>query len=338
MIRWATAWVLGLLALAWVSGAAVSKDKKKDKKPAEVFLDPKKAGFDFGIQGEYEGKIKGKGKLGAQVIALGDGKFEAVLYPGGLPGEEGWDGKTRIKLKGRLDRNPARSVLMAFFAGNNWTGKCIYSGGLGFQGTTAAKEEYSLKRVARKSPTRGKKPPKGAIVLFDGSSAKEWNGGKLVEGNLLNMGVTSKKTFTDFELHLEFRTPFRPKARGQERGNSGVYLQGRHEIQILDSFGLEARKDDCGAIYGQTAPSVNMCYPPLAWQTYDIDYWAPRFDASGKKIALAVVTVRHNGVKIHDKVEIKSSGRKAEAQAGPLHLQNHGNPVYFRNIWVVPKK
>jgi hypothetical protein len=335
MIRGASAWILCLLALSAAAGEAVGKEKKKDKKP-EAFLDPKKAGFDFGIQGEYEGKIKGKGKLGAQVIALGDGKFDAILYPGGLPGE-GWDGKKRIKLKGRLDRNPARSVVLAFFRGNNWwIGTCIYTGG--FEGKTANQEDFTLKRVARKSPTRGKKPPRGAIVLFDGSSADEWKGGKLVEGNLLNMGVTSKKTFTDFALHLEFRTPFQPKARGQGRGNSGVYLQGRHEIQILDSFGLEAKKDDCAAIYGQTAPSINMCYPPLSWQTYDIDYRAPRFDAAGKQIANAVVTVRHNGVTVHDKVEIKGSGKKGEDKPGPIHLQNHGNPVYFRNIWVVPKK
>jgi len=142
-------------------------------------------------------------------------------------------------------------------------------------------------------------------------------------------------------LHVEFRLPFRPTAKGQSRANSGVYLQRRYEIQILDSFGLDPKNNDCGALYEQKAPSVNMCFAPLSWQTYDIDFTAARFDSTGKKTANARVTVIHNGVKIHDNAEIKGStgnGRKEEDKPGAINLQNHGNPVHFRNLWLVERK
>jgi hypothetical protein len=283
-----------------------------------AFLDPKKAPADFKVQGEYVGLAKGK--LGAQVVARGDGKFEVVFLPGGLPGA-GWDGKTRIKGTGRTAGG--KTVLTA----GKWKAE-IADGKL--VGETPDGKAFTLRRVERTSPAAGKKPPEGAVVLFDGSSADAWEGGKLVEGNLLQMGTRSKRKFTDFTLHLEFRTPFQPYGRGQGRGNSGVYLQGRHEVQVLDSFGLEGKGNECGGLYSWKPPDVNMCLPPLTWQTYDIEYRAAR---DGKP---AVVTVVHNGVKIHDKVEIRGSARRTGP--GPIFLQNHGNPVYYRNIWVVEGK
>jgi len=311
----------------------------QEKKTPDTFLDPEKAGPEFAIQGEYVG-TDGDQKFAAQVVALGGGKFDAYLLPGGLPGA-GWDRKTRIKLGGVLSKAPDGSGVIAKFAGKEWSGEVSAGSPPKFRGNTPKGGEFALKQVVRKSPTEGAKPPDGALVLFDGTNVNEWSGGKIVEDKLLGPGPTTKKEFRDFKLHVEFRLPFRPASRGQSRGNSGVYIQRRYEIQILDSFGLDPKHDDCGSIYEQTAPAVNMCLPPLSWQTYDIDFTAARFDESGKKTANARVTVVHNGITIHDNAEIKGTtglGRKEEDKPAPLYLQNHGNPVYFRNIWLVEKK
>ena len=134
--------------------------------------------------------------------------------------------------------------------------------------------------------------------------------------------------------------PFKPLGRGQDRGNSGVYLQDRYEVQVLDSFGLKGENNECGGIYTKAKPAVNMCFPPLVWQTYDIDFEAAKFDADGKKTKNAVATVKHNGVIIHDNFEIDGStgGGKPEGPTpGPIQLQGHGNPVFYRNIWVVER-
>jgi hypothetical protein len=198
-----------------------------------------------------------------------------------------------------------------------------------------------LKKVERKSPTLGKKPPADAVVLFDGKSTDAWQKGRLSDDGLLMQGVTSKQAFGSHSLHIEFRLPYMPHARGQARGNSGLYLQGRYEVQMLDSFGLEGKNNECGGIYTIAEPKVNMCYPPLAWQTYDIDYTAAEFEGE-KKTKNARITVKHNGVTIHDNVELThattASPLKEGPEPGPVYLQDHGNPVRYRNIWVVEKK
>jgi len=154
--------------------------------------------------------------------------------------------------------------------------------------------------------------------------------------------IVTKDKFKDFTLHVEFRTAFMPEARGQGRGNSGVYLQGRYEIQVLDSYGLEGKDNECGGIYQVGAPMVNMCLPPLQWQTYDITFQAPRFDASGNKTEDAVVTVVHNGVTIHDRRKLPAPTGGAidanVAEPGGIYLQDHGNPVQFRNLWLAETK
>jgi hypothetical protein len=153
--------------------------------------------------------------------------------------------------------------------------------------------------------------------------------------------IVTKDKFKDFKLHVEFRTPFMPEARGQGRGNSGVYLQGRYEVQVLDSYGLEPKDNECGGIYQVGTPAVNMCLPPMQWQTYDVTFQAPRFNGANKEKD-AVITVVHNGVVIHDQLAIPhpTGGALDDriAEPGPIYLQDHGNLVQFRNIWLIEPK
>jgi hypothetical protein len=308
--------LLPILCLAFLSSAKAFPDKKdQPKKSADVFTNPADAGPDFKVQGEYEGELSGKGKLGAQVVALGGDKFDVYFLTGGLPGA-GWDGKGRTKAQARMEGNKTT------ITDKSWTGT-IADGTL--TGKTADGVEFTLKKVERKSKTLGEKPPEGALVLFDGKSAAEWRGGKIVEDNLLFCGTNSVKGIGAGKLHIEFRTPYQPKARGQGRGNSGVYVQGV-EIQVLDSFGLTGANNECGAFYGHQKPAVNMCLPPLSWQTYDVDIK----EADGNVVA----TVWHNGVLIHDNFVLK----KGPIKPATINLQNHGNPVVYRNIWFVEKK
>lgn len=300
----------------------------------EAFTDPAQAGPDFKVQGEYEGTIGAKTKFGAQVIALGEGKFDVVLLQKGLPGgpkDAAWDGKTRVMLKGETKGGVVE------LSGTNFKG--TIKGGV-LSGTAEENVAYEGKKVERKSETLGAKPPAGAIVLFDGSNVDAWQPGKLIDGGLMGVGTRTKQKFQDFTLHLEFQSPFMPKSRGQGRGNSGMYLVDQYECQVLDSFGLTGENNECGGIYTVAKPAVNMCFPPLSWQTYDVDFRCARFDAEGKKTEDAVVTIKHNGVVIHDKLKLKATpgGGQNEEKPGALYLQDHGDPVRFRNIWIVEKK
>ena len=293
---------------------------------------------DFLIQGEYTGTYNAGGeeeKTGVQVIALGGGKFRAVGYEGGLPGD-GWDGQEKQTAEAEL-----KDGVVLF---KNGEGLARIEGGVMTILTGDGKALGKLTRVQRKSKTLGAEPPQGAVVLYGGADdSAKWKGGKTDDEGLLMQGVTSLQKFGGHSLHLEFRLPYKPQDRGQGRGNSGMYLQGRYEVQMLDSFGLEGKHNECGGIYSVKEPDVNMAFPPLAWQTYDVDFTAARYDADGKPTSRPRVTVRHNGVVIHDDVELPA-GRGTTAapvkpgpDPGPVYLQNHGNPVRYRNIWVVEK-
>ena len=311
---------------------------------------------DFSIQGEYAGK-----GLGAQVIALGDGRFQAVLYPGGLPGA-GWDGENKSLLDGKRDGDKAVFVpaegARKYMAGKPQEfsatrqfppkGHKPYRGEIADGRFTIGEEggrSTILPRVERKSPTLGAKPPKGAIVLFDGTSADGWKNGKLVDGKLAATNAMSDQRFKDCTIHVEFQTPYKPHARSQGRGNSGIYYLGRWETQVLDSFGLEGLMNECGGIYSIAASDVNACFPPLSWQTYDVDYTGAKFDADGKQIAWPRMTVRLNGILVQEDQEMGKTHTTAapikgpiKDEGGPIFLQNHGNPVFYRNIWVLPKE
>ncbi len=324
---------LTLLLLCFLSANAMAAEKES------VFTDPDAAGADWKIQGEYVGQA-GNIKLGAQVVAQGKGAFKAVFLTGGLPGE-GWDTTSRAVIDGKRDGDKiifpvGGDGYTAAIAGDRLTGHLGEGAGMDFE----------LKKLTRTSPTAGAKPPEGATVLFDGTNTDQWQQAKMDDRKLLSIsgtpggkGILTKQAFGDFTLHVEFIIPFKPEAHGQERGNSGVYIQRRYEIQVLDSFGDTALKNGCASVYTQVAPSINMSYPPLTWQTYDIDFTAARFE-EGKKVKDAFVTVKHNGVVVQDKTDIKTktgAGQPEGPDPMPLLLQDHGNPVFYRNVWVVAK-
>ena len=341
--------IAALLALVLALGTP------QDKKVWTDAADPT-IPADFQVQGEYSGA-----DVGAQVIALGGGQFQAVVYPGGLPGA-GWDGKSKILLAGKLDgakaaftpAEGARKYLAQkpeeFSATRKFPpeGQKAWSGsleGASFVLKTDDGKELKLAKAARTSPTMGAAPPAGAIVLFDGKNTDEWKGGRLdAKTGFLNTDgndIVSKRKFSNYTVHLEFMLPYRPDARGQGRGNSGFYQVDHFELQILDSFGLDGVNNECGGFYTKAAPKLNMCAPPLSWQTYDVDFTNAVQGADGKKAKNAIASVKHNGVVIHDGQEISgpTGGHRndPEGTPGPLKLQGHGNPLQFRNIWIVEK-
>ena len=310
---------------------------------------------DFNFQGEYVG-----GEYGAQVIALGEGNFQVVLFSGGLPAA-GWDQANRSLISGSL----VESIVLLRQADGNRTylankpflfsatekfppvGQKSYSGSIENKAITLLGEDgekLHLKKTDRKSPTLLKAPPEKSIVLFDGSNKDQWHGGRMdAKTKLLNTdgkSLQTKKKFNNYYLHLEFMLPFRPTARGQQRGNSGVYNVDMYENQILDTFGLEGLHNECGGIYSIKNSMVNACFPPLSWQTYDIDFTNAKSE-QGIKISDARITVKLNGILIHDGFPIptKTGGARNEPEGTPgaIRLQGHNNPLQFRNIWIVEK-
>ncbi len=194
--------------------------------------------------------------------------------------------------------------------------------------------------------------PSDAIVLFDGKNAMEWThtDGSAVKWDLADNamtvvkgtgGIKTKRTFGDCQLHIEWRTPAEVVGKGQGRGNSGIFLQSRYELQVLDNHENETYSNgQAASIYKQSIPLVNACRPPGEWQTYDIIYTAPRFNEDGVKVASAHITVLHNGVLVQNNTEIKGTteyiGLPKNSKHGkaPIMLQDHSNPVSYRNIWI----
>ncbi len=290
--------------------------------------------------GDYEGKFADGSPLVAQVTDLGDGRFHASFMTGfETTGSKIGEADGRAETTGTVGfKGDAISGII-----DNKT----------FTGTRADGVAFDLKPVKRWSPTLGAKAPEGATVLFDGSSLNEWQkadgspvGWKIAENATMQIvpktgTIETKKQFGDMELHLEFRTSLMPYARGQQRSNSGVYLQGSYEVQVLDSYSLPLADNECGGIYKVGTPKLNMSFPPLQWQTYDISFTAARWDGD-KKTENARISVKHNGFLIQDNVELPDAtgGAKYKGEPNhpaPLQLQEHGNEVQFQNIWVAQK-
>lgn len=196
-------------------------------------------------------------------------------------------------------------------------------------------------------------PPSDAIILFDGKNLSKWKGAKpgqparwKVENGYMEVNgtgaISTKQGFGDCQLHVEWATPAEVKGEGQGRGNSGVFLQGRYELQVLDSYNNKTYyHGQAGAIYKEYAPLVNACRKPGEWQTYDVIYHAPKFDENGNVLKAARITVLQNGVLVQDNVEIKGHTAnvgvhkyQSHGPKEPLILQDHHNPVRFRNIWI----
>jgi hypothetical protein len=288
---------------------------------------------DFSFMGEYLGVIcsdyGGRVCAGVQVVPQGDGKFIGVRYACGLPGS-GWNQHDREQLEGQREGDELR------MSGEQT--RVIVHRGMVHVYSLDGRSIGSLQKVARHSPTLGMPAPPNALTLFDGTETKEFKNGKLSEEGWLMEGTELVQKFRDFTLHAEYRLPYMPYARGQGRANSGFYLQSSYEVQVLDSFGLEGVENECGALYRYRRPDVNMCLPPLAWQTYDINFRSPHFDDEGNKIQNARITVLHNGVVVHDDFEIErktGAGKQESTELWPIKLQDHGNPVRFRNIWLI---
>jgi hypothetical protein len=190
-------------------------------------------------------------------------------------------------------------------------------------------------------------PPADAVVLFDGKDLSQWHNGdkwEVKDGYAVvrKADITTKESFGDYQLHLEFATPEVVKGSGQGRGNSGVFLSNRYEVQVLDSFGNKTYFDGmCAALYKQMPPMVNASRGPGQWQTYDIVYEAPRFGDDKKLVRPGYVTVIHNGVVVQNHYELQGNTWFDKAPAyephparQPIRLQNHGDPVKYRNIWL----
>ena len=323
------AWVVA--GMLWITPQVAMAQKNL------AITDPEKADADFQIQGEYVGSqlANQPGHNGCwhaaalQVVALGNGQFTVVRYQGGLPGA-GWNGAAVDRLQAKRH---ADGLQLEDGSQLTLNGACAWH-------AHSQQDLGRYQKIHRVSPTLGAAAPTQALTLFDGTDTAEFKNGKMTDDGLLMIGTEFKRRFQDFHLHLEFRLPYMPNARGQGRANSGVYLQSRYEVQILDSFGLEGKENECGALYRYRKPRINMCLPPLTWQTYDIEFRSPEFDDAGKKTVNGRLTVRHNGVLIHDDAELErktGAGAQESPQLLPIKLQNHGNPVHFRNIWIVDR-
>lgn len=320
-----------LLAVSFLLCCAAAD--AQDRKSAAT--SPPEDDPNYTLLGEYVGPIAvGENEyepLGLQVRPMGGDNFEALQYRGGLPGQAK-ELSEPVRMVGR------RSGDFLILSGGPWAvfvepDQCLLVDRQG-------KRVGQLERIERTSATLGAKPPEGALVLFDGSGTDQFQKAEMTDEGLLTQGADLKPMFQDFNLHVEFYLPYMPESSGQARANSGCYLQSRYEVQVLDSFAETPTFNGCSSLYRMKAPDLNMCFPPLRWQTYDIEFTSPRWAADGTKMRNAHITVWHNGVKTQDNFELESktgAGKEEEPLLLPIKFQDHGDPVRFRNIWIIDR-
>ena len=333
-----TATLLCALTLPLRGAAAAQEDSETQPAPKKGKKVERPVNFVPATADPLMGDWQGEGGCVAQVLPLGGGKYRANLLTA-----FDTEGSPVAILAGETSGGSVT------FSGDGWSGLIKQGQFTGNKGD----QKFDLKRVTRKPPTLGTPPPKGAVVLFDGKNLDAWakkNGKswldedgparwKLVEGGVVEVVTNSDciithRKFGDCKVHVEFRTLGYPS-------NGGVFLQDRYEVNINETYARLEQSPNGGFdnCTDNAKPRIRPCRPPLEWQTYDIDFHAPKFDADGKKTANARGTVLFNGVKIYDNQELNrpkgAASRLGEAATGPLMLQEHGMPLQFRNVWLL---
>jgi hypothetical protein len=303
------------------------------------------------VYGDWQGE-----GLVAQVIPRGAGNYQINFLPG-------FD--VRCEALATVSGHVSDGVLQ--FERDGWSGRAEAGHMRGSRPVDGEQETFELERVDRPSARVGAKPPENAIVLFDGSGFDQWEVHasraptpkivwELCEDFMrvapinpqtrAGHSLITKQAFQDIRLHLEFRLALMADKTGQARSNGGVVFEDAnwYEVQVLDSYGLEGLDNECGGIYKVGAPAINMCRPPLMWQTYDMEIHAPRYDAKGNRTKPGRISVMHNGVWIHENVELPDSPKARQRRlnnpggvsSGRIILHYHKDPVEYRNIWVQP--
>ena len=362
------------LVISWSGESTAQTLDQATEAATKKLFDAQLIGVELTLQGEYVGK-DGEKSVGAQVVARGEKSFHALVLEGGLPGD-GWDDgrygllESGVLSGGRAEfRSPTDEGVSAVLDEN---GLMLKRSG----------RQTLLKRRERKSATLGQQPPAGAIVLFGGATPnmdafeerKDIEGmtvPTMFEGHML-AGAVTKRRFRDYQLHVEFMTGWEPQNIPWRRADAGIYMLSRYEVAIGDSFGFDfdlsgatspqrgklldekstsskfpvAKNTNaprvCGSVFTYPSKVPNSCLPPLVWQTLDIDFTAPRFDADGKKTSKAVLSVKLNGHQTVDKQEVNGPtphGFKGpETPDGPIWFEAFGRRVLYRNIWVVERQ
>ncbi|MEX1212101.1 MAG: DUF1080 domain-containing protein [Balneolaceae bacterium] len=292
------------------------------------------------LQGEFEGRALLPGstdstRVGLQMSLYGPDRVRGSVYKGGLPGAEDhgerppeWLGVEGKRVDGRLELAPEEGYSLLYLDSH----------------VTVLDEEKNylgyLDRVYRESATLGLEPGEGVVPLFQGmeSDLENWQEGATMSESGLHSGAKTRREFGDIRLHAEVWLSWMPCASDQRRTNSGLYIQDRYEVQIMDSFGLEPMLNSSGSLYREVKPALNMSLPPLRWQTFDVWFHAPTFNEEGEKAEPVRLSVWYNGVRVIDNEVLEGGtgrgGQLEEVPLGPLLLQEHPGSVRFRNVWI----